>query len=46
MKESNVLYNGTLTLTDVQDIRQVIIVIYFGDECNKVLPVQAIKLYE
>ena len=31
---------------NVRDIRQLIIVIYFGDECNKVLPVQAIKLYE
>ena len=31
---------------EVRDNRQVIIVIYFGDECNKLLPVQAIKIYE
>jgi len=31
---------------DVRDIRQVIMVIYFGDKCNKFLPVQAINIYK
>jgi hypothetical protein len=46
VKESDVPYNGTLMFVDVRDTRQVIIVIYIGEECNKGLPVQAIKLYE